>query len=559
MIVIFDGYTDEPAGLGVPPYIGTYPRYVFGAIRKVLGISEEINYLTIDDVRSQNDKSALLYKADIVIAIAGVHTPGKYIAGTPISFEEIVTYFVPLKCLKFLGGPVAASGTSACGGSVIKNTELEKLKSVFDFVVSGDIELFIYSYLKSGGSAESLDVTKLRDYKLLRDFAILGAEIITQHPDFDSLLMCELESYRGCGRDSFCSFCTEPLRFGKSKFRLEKDIIDEVQALYSFGARHFRLGRQPCIFSYMSKDSVPNPESIELLFSGICKVAPELKTLHIDNANPHVIAKYPVECEKIAKTLVKYCTPGNVAAFGMESADPVVILANNLNTTPDEVLFAVRLLNKVGAVRGNNGMPMLLPGINFVFGLFGETKKTFQLNFAFLKSLLDEGLLVRRINLRQVAVFPGTRMESLGDKLVRKHHRYFTHYKYKVRTEIDRVILERLVPKGVLLTNLKFEFQDKDIAFARQSGSYPILVGIPCVINKGMFDAKVVGWGYRSITCVPYPLDINNCSKKCLEFVPGIGPKRALTIVDNRPLSKMDLEVLIDDPVVFKSLLDYIE
>ena len=42
---IVDCYTDEPAGLGVPPYLGTYPRYVAGYL------NEDVTYLTIDDLR----------------------------------------------------------------------------------------------------------------------------------------------------------------------------------------------------------------------------------------------------------------------------------------------------------------------------------------------------------------------------------------------------------------------------------------------------------------------------------------------------------------------------
>jgi len=30
-VVIVDGYTDEPAGLGVPPYLDVYARYAAGA------------------------------------------------------------------------------------------------------------------------------------------------------------------------------------------------------------------------------------------------------------------------------------------------------------------------------------------------------------------------------------------------------------------------------------------------------------------------------------------------------------------------------------------------
>ena len=45
MITLLDCYTDEPAGLGVPPYLGVYPRYIAGQLQK------EPHYLTIDDVR----------------------------------------------------------------------------------------------------------------------------------------------------------------------------------------------------------------------------------------------------------------------------------------------------------------------------------------------------------------------------------------------------------------------------------------------------------------------------------------------------------------------------
>ncbi|MBI2107853.1 hypothetical protein HYT54_01895, partial [Candidatus Woesearchaeota archaeon] len=42
---ILDCYTDEAAGLGVPPYLGTYPRYIAGYL------NEEVNYITMDDLR----------------------------------------------------------------------------------------------------------------------------------------------------------------------------------------------------------------------------------------------------------------------------------------------------------------------------------------------------------------------------------------------------------------------------------------------------------------------------------------------------------------------------
>ena len=46
--LILDGYTDEPAGLGVPPYIGIYPRYAYGVLDKY---NVKVDYITIDKFR----------------------------------------------------------------------------------------------------------------------------------------------------------------------------------------------------------------------------------------------------------------------------------------------------------------------------------------------------------------------------------------------------------------------------------------------------------------------------------------------------------------------------
>jgi radical SAM superfamily enzyme with C-terminal helix-hairpin-helix motif len=200
-----------------------------------------------------------------------------------------------------------------------------------------------------------------------------------QHPFFPRYVITEIETYRGCPRSIVggCSFCSEPLK-GRPDFRSIADIHEEIAALYDAGVRHFRLGNQPCIFSYLARGAgevefpQPNPEALEKLFHGIRRIAPALETLHIDNANPGIIARYPEECRRIAKSIIRYHTPGDVAALGVESADPVVITRNKLKATADEALSAVRLLNEVGSTRGANGLPELLPGLNFVFGLDGK-------------------------------------------------------------------------------------------------------------------------------------------------------------------------------------------
>ena len=60
-----------------------------------------------------------------------------------------------------------------------------------------------------------------------------------------------------------------------------------------------------------------------------------------------------------------------------------------------------------------------LPGLNFVCGLAGETEETYALNEQFLSRILAAGLAVRRVNIRQVMPFEGTR--AYTDNTIGKH------------------------------------------------------------------------------------------------------------------------------------------
>ncbi|NJE25205.1 radical SAM protein [Thermococcus sp. MV5] len=568
IIAIIDGYTDEPAGLGVPPYLGIYPRYVYGAIKKA-NKNAQVFYLTIDDLRftyegDQGIKTRnktpnvlktkkILEKAEIIIYIGGLHTPGKYLSAVPSQVEEVAKFIKHLKGIKILGGP-AFMGSAHGGGTKISSKELMLAQTIFDHIVYGDLEAFLYDFFKNPKEADPL---RFRTYDELKDYALLGAEVVRQFPDYPHFVIVEIETQRGCSKAAGiggCSFCTEPVRYKTIEDRPIKDIIEEIQILYSLGVRHFRIGRQSCIFSYMAKPNdrvpIPNPKALEELFRGIRDAAPLIKTLHVDNANPAIIANYPKESIKIAKALIKYGTPGNVVAFGLETADPKVAKLNNLNSTPEEAYEAVKILNDVGAKRGYNGMPWLLPGINILFGLPGETKKTYELTYEFLKRILDDGLLVRRINIRQVVVFPGTPLWHMREKIkIEKHKKLIQHYKYKIRHEIDYPMLKRLVPVGTILRDVRAEVFDNGLTYGRQIGSYPLIVGIPKEIelNK-LYNVVIVGHGFRSITGIPIPVDINKESSKVLSYLPGLGKKRIIRILAQRPFKNKEEFLKMLDP-----------
>ena len=545
--LIIDCYTDEPAGLGVPPYIDVYPRYVAGAIWSVEP-GAEVRYVTVDLVRANFDR-VMEYAArcDLVVFVGGVVVPGKYLGGEPIKLEELTRWPALIeKPVKVLGGPLARFGYGVAGGRVaVHPKEFEKH---FDLVVRGDVEIAVYELVREGLRVEAVDPHVVREgYELVDRFAVKGARIVEQHPNLGWNLIAEVETFRGCPRwvVGGCSFCIEP-RYGRVVFREPESIAKEVEMLYAFGARCFRLGRQPDILAYMARGvnevefPEPDPEALRKLFQGVRAAAPKLEVLHIDNVNPGTIAHHEEKAREALKVIVEHHTPGDVAALGIESADPRVVKLNNLKAGPEESLKAIRIVNDVGARSGWNGMPELLPGINFVLGLLGETRETYELNFQFLKKVMEEEMLARRVNIRQVLALPGTRIWSVGDSIAREHARYFRAFKRRVRREFDKPMLMRIVPRGTVLRGLYVEAHEGKYSLARQPGSYPLLVYVPERLSvRTRLDVVVVQHGYRSVKGVPYPLDVNTASRESLSLVPGMPRSAVAKILLKRPFSSL--------------------
>lgn len=474
---ILDCYTDEASGLGVPPYLGTYPRYLYAKLKNE---GHTVSYLTIDDLRfwkyykkipkqqmktnikiynrTFNDAEPVLKNTNVLITIIGVHVPGKYLSALPGTLREVIPLIkeLPIK-KKILTGP-AILGTQLEGGKKFEKYDLS--------------------------------FAQLKDFSFTFDeiekFSLSGADILDQIPD---RRMIEIETGRGCKVGS-CSFCTEPL---KSKFinRKMENVVCEIEAYYKKGARFFRLGKQA--------DFYASDRPVEML-KQIRDKCPGIKVLHIDNVNPNsVITQEGIE---ITKGIVKYCTEGNIAAFGVESFDPNVIKANRLNTSPYVANKAIEIINKYGAVRGKNGMHKFLPGINLIFGLLKESKKTHEYNMQALNKIMKDKLLLRRINIRQVAVLPGTFIEENGGlKYLKKNKRYYWKWRDQIRQEIDWPMLIRLVPIGTVLENVYTEIYDGNTTFCRQMGSYPLTIGVKGRLPlKKKIKVKVISHMLRSIT-----------------------------------------------------------
>jgi len=474
---ILDCYTDEASGLGVPPYLGTYPRYIYGQLKAE---GHEVSYMTIDDLRlwkkykkikketsekektniliynlTKNDAEAVLSNTEVLIIVLGVHVPGKYLTALPGTLHEVVPMLKDLPCRKILTGP-AVFGTQLEGGKFY-----EKVQHDFE--------------IKDYGVA----------FNELDKYALAGAEILKHIP---YRAMIEIETGRGC-KVGKCSFCTEPI---KSRFinRNMESVVKEVKEYYRHGARYFRLGKQA--------DFYASDRPIELL-QRIRKECPKIEVLQIDNVNPNSVVA--PGGEEITKAIVEYCTPGNIAAFGVESFDPAVVKENLLNTAPAMAMKAIRIINQYGAERGGNGLPKFLPGINIIFGLLGENKETHKKNMEALQQVMKEGLMLRRINIRQVAVLPDTYLEKHGGtKYLRKNKKYYWKWRNEIRQKIDYPMLGRILPKGTIMTDVFTEMYDGKTTFCRQMGTYPLVIGVKgrLPLNQKI-KIKVVDYMLRSI------------------------------------------------------------
>ena len=482
-VTILDCYTDEPAGLGVPPYLGTYPRYIAGYL------NEEAAYLTIDDLRlwkkhngivketklsqktdittynlTTNHKNIkeILEETDTLIVVLGVHVPGKYLSAVPGTLNELIPMIQDMKCKKILTGP-AVFGTQLFGGRFFEKADL----GVFDKI---DYAMFNFKYSH------------------LKEYAVRGAKILKQIPDYR---MIEIETGHGCDIGK-CSFCTEPIK-NRVEFREKEDVLNEIIEFYKLGARFFRLGKQTCFYTV--------PYAVELL-KEIRQICPDIRVLHIDNVNPVKVVLDKKNDFEITKAIVKYCTSGNIAAFGVESFDLEVVKANTLNTPPSIAYEAIKILNKYGSERGEDGMPKLLPGINIIFGLRNETKKTHEENMKWLSRIYDEGLMLRRINIRQVAIFEGTSLYDEGkDKFLRKNKKLYWKWRNDIRQKIDNPMLQRVIPSGTVLTNCYAEIYDGKTTFCRQFGTYPIIVGVKGRLElKKFYDLGITNHMLRSLT-----------------------------------------------------------
>ena len=100
---------------------------------------------TIDQIRNNKSLLDIFEKYNIIIVIAGMAVPGRYLSGYPASPNELVSILKDLtKPLRILTGPAAKYGFGISGG---KKTRF--IEYLFDIIADGDGEIIISEILKN--------------------------------------------------------------------------------------------------------------------------------------------------------------------------------------------------------------------------------------------------------------------------------------------------------------------------------------------------------------------------------------------------------------------------
>jgi len=531
--LIIDGYTDEPAAFGVPPYISPRIRALAGAF---LLKRFETDYLTIDQVRSGNHWNRP-NDYDFLLVYGGVTTSGRYLGGTPISSSEISRLLEANKDpVKVVSGPLVSVGYTLRGGT----TAFAPRFLGADHLFRDEFELAELLGIDYDGSR----------YSLLNKLYEAGANIIVLHPSYPDVI-AEIDISSGCERsDGYCSFCTESILYGGFEWRNLKGIVSEFEALRRLGVKAIRFGRSANViaYGYYKNSDKLDTRLIEELFKSARHIL-EPEVLHIDNGNPIFIANHPVESRSVLESIVRYNSAGDTISFGVESFDNEVRERNNLGGSVEDIMFAIDLVNEVGGTRVD-GVPKLLPGINLLYGLPGHSRNSYEVDYENLVCIRDKGLLVRRINIRQVMVFQGAAIAKM--KRPKIDHRLFENHKRRIRESVDTSMLRAVFPVGAVIRGVLPEYSDGMVHFGRPLGTYPILVGTPLSF-KEKTDFVVIDHGMRSVTGLPVGTELNELGERELEYLPGIGKDRARSLVMKRPKTVEEL-VEIVGPETHKTL-----
>jgi len=553
-VVVVDGFSDLPFSLGTPPLMGAEVRYLAGACWD-RDENARVIYVTLDDLKTGR-KSSLLDGADLVFAYAGVRQASPLVqpsnvveTGQVSDIREIADYVAYLKCPKILGGPY-----------VLANNGKVDDRLGFDVVVTGDLSKYAHELLAEGGRIDSVDPSLQRTNQDLATYSLHGAGLAIQSAGYPSFLSCVVELYRGCPSASLggCSFCHET-RFTTVDYRPVQDVLAEISKLSELGCENVVL-ECPCFFSYFSSPTEDGQvkldhAAIEKLLEGARTVAPDLKGLHIANANPRTIVEDPEESVKILKAIVANCSDANFINLRVITFDEEVQLQNNTPASADQSRRAVEMLAEQGRPTGPSGLPRILPTIELVYGLPGERQRSLDVNLRNLRELADAGL-IRGVIARPLFPIPGTPVSKRED--LPKTEGLESHL--KELQAVNRAAEARLIQPGQLVREVYTYRILGGLAMAKKVGVNGLEVRIHGSSQANIVqDVRITSAMSAGLEALTQPLTPKTVSRELLRLIPEMTDDRIDRFMRSRPEQSEQFYQLFDDPAAARRAASFFE
>ncbi len=552
-IVIVDGYSDLPFDLGRPPFLAPEVRYIAGACWDRNSKARAI-YMTLDDLKSGN-KASLIQDAGLVLVYAGVPEARPSVDLTEASGDvppevgDLFDFVAYLECPKILGGPYV----------LVHEPEAREMD--FDLVVDGDLSKFTHEVLSEGSTIDGVDPGIRRTNQDLERFSILGAGLAIQNAGYPSFLSLGVELYRGCpsAAQGGCSFCHQNF-FTTVEYRPVEDVVAEISKIAELGCENVFF-QAPCFYSYFSdprEDGTLDLDhsAIERLLEGAGSVAPELKGLHILNINPAAVANDKDEAEKITKTVVEHCSDGNFPNLRAITFDEEVQLVNNVACSTQDFNEVVDMMSSAGRVTGPNGLPTLLPAVELVYGLAGESQETIEINEERIRELASQKL-IRGAVARRLVPIPGTTIAKRDDL---EELEDLDQHLEVLRNDINAPLKSGLASPGQLLKDI-YAMRSLDTAVqATKVGinSPSLLVHGAAKVGQ-LQDVRVTEPNNGRLEALSHPLTPKTVSRDLLRMIPGMSEEDINAFMQMRPENEAEFQEIFEDPSIGRRAASYFE
>jgi B12-binding domain/radical SAM domain protein len=287
--------------------------------------------------------------------------------------------------------------TIIAGGPHPTGDPFNTLKLGFNFVAIGEAEVSFSKFLPLW--LEGKDPTEIPGIVgKIQDGGVANLKKpqpvqLDAYPSFSAKFRCfgPIEITRGCPFG--CMFCqTSQIHGTRISHRSIESILSHVEMLLHYGIRDIRF-ITPNAFAYGSKDGIEiEPERVENLLASVRETVKDRGRIFFGTFPSEVRPEHVTET---TIRLIKRYTDNTNLILGAQTGSPRLLKLCRRQHTTEDVTQAVSLISKAG----------LIPNVDFIFGLPGETPEDVTITLKFIDKLIGMGA---RVHAHAFIPLPGT-------------------------------------------------------------------------------------------------------------------------------------------------------